>query len=515
MKRKISVVTLLIFMILLFFQAFPDNAIAASEIEFTFQEKLDPKLEKIGSFYHYETIEAWHYSGGYWKNVKQGITVNDSLVEDLRHLERYFIPSGGYPISFTLPYEVQQAISQGKKVVIQAESNHPNLHIGDMLKFIDQPAKYSVTVSGNKLSAMIHPVFNYEQSALGGFITFTDYGLGLSKEIPFVKQMYGSNGYSLFYKNGTSRGAWNGLSNYVYSPGSNLIDIKTINPDGTFKSTYSINTDPYGMTSTSDIRIGQSSGVFKSAGALGLLFGYPINFNFYVEGEGKSDIVMTEFELVEKATGKVVDRFKRTIDPLDPFNSSKQTLTRTTSTVTKAPVVKAGVEYKIRAKYQFISFAEGAFDIKNPASMTAAQKAITTGVNRNQLNIMYSYDSKALVDGSFDYTGVQNSNDKPSIALKNMETATFEWDYQVPATVKRYVKLAGKIPVDFAAVNTDTNNDWAVVYGQIATSNIGITEPVKLYRGGTEVKFLDPNSSHSVRFRVAHLFGEEDIVQRL
>jgi hypothetical protein len=379
-------------MVLLLLPLFASSVRAAPEIEFTFEEEVDPKLQEIASFMHYEVIQAWHHSGDRWSNEKLGITVDDSkLGGDLRLLQEYLIPDTGYPFEFNLPYEVIKAIGEGKKVVVKAESAHPGINIGQFMNYIDEPEKYPATISGNKMKIMMHPYFNYERDPIIGtnLLGHLQAGFEIGLNIPFVKQMYGMNTYSVF-----GNGLYEKPMASTFTSGINNdrgeLHFSRINPKtGAIYPGYTLEITNTGqMVSSSGLRVGQSEGVFRSSGAFGLSFHYPINFRFYVEGEGKSDMILTEFELVEKSTGKVIDSFKRSIDPTDPFNPYKQAITRISTTVTKSRTVKPGEDYTVRAKYQFISFAEGAFDITNPASMTPEQRALTTEVNRNQFKFL-------------------------------------------------------------------------------------------------------------------------------
>ena len=390
MKNRHFTITLI--MVLLLLPLFASSVRAAPEIEFTFEEEVDPKLQEIASFMHYEVIQAWHHSGDRWSNEKLGIMVNDSqLGGDLRNLQKYLIPETGYPFEFNLPYEVIKAIGEGKKVVVKAESAHPGINIGQFMNYIDEPEKYPATVSGNKMKIMMHPYFNYERDPIIGtnLLGHLQAGFEIDLNIPFVKQMYGMNTYSVF-----GNGLYEKPMASTFTSGINNdrgeLHFSRINPKtGAIYPGYSLKiTDTGQMVSSSGLRVGQSEGVFRSSGAFGLSFHYPINFRFYVEGEGKSDMILTEFELVEKATGKVIDSFKRSLDPIDPFNTAKQTITRIASSPKSARAVKSGEDYTVRAKYQFISFAEGAFDITNPASMTPEQRALTTEVNRNQFKFL-------------------------------------------------------------------------------------------------------------------------------
>jgi len=368
----IMVVLLLIFM--------PTTARASSDIELILNDEVDPKLEEIVSKYHHQTIQAWHHSGGYWQNLTLGIKVDDDkLGGDLDQLERYIIPEEGYPFEMTLPYEVVQAMNEGKKVVAKVESSHPGFKLEHIMKDLSQPEKYKVTISGNKMKILMHPAFNYETKD-GLLVMYQDKGIFTKVDIPFVKQMFGKNGFSLYTASGGYYGGDAAYSNYADTAANNSIVPSIMNADGTLHAGYMIDTEGHGSVPSSSIRIGQSAGVFQAGGAFGLSFNYPLNFRFFVEGEGKSDIVMRELELIDE-NGKVIESFRRNIDPADPFNPSKQTLIRTSTSPEGASVLDPEKIYKLRAKYQFISFAEGAFDLNDLSTMTPEQRAVTTEVN--------------------------------------------------------------------------------------------------------------------------------------
>ena len=142
----------------------------------------------------------------------------------------------------------------------------------------------------------------------------------------------------------------------------------------------------------------------------------------------ESDMVMRELELIDPETGEVVESFKREIDNLEPFNTNKEKLIRTNSDPRNASGLKKGKKYKVRAKYQYISFEEGKFDISKPELMTDKQRSLSTGVIPNELDVHYSYDDNVFKDGVFDESFKKISTDKPNIELKNLEYATFEWE---------------------------------------------------------------------------------------
>ncbi len=149
---------------------------------------------------------------------------------------------------------------------------------------------------------------------------------------------------------------------------------------------------------------------------------------FDVAGKSQADMVMRELELIDPETGEVVESFKREIDNLEPFNTNKEKLIRTNSDPRNASGLKKGKKYKVRAKYQYISFEEGKFDISKPELMTDKQRGLSTGVIPNELDVHYSYDDNVFKDGVFDESFKKISTDKPNIELKNLEYATFEWE---------------------------------------------------------------------------------------
>jgi len=205
--------------------------------------------------------------------------------------------------------------------------------------------------------------------------------------------------------------------------------------------------------------------------------------------DSSADMVMRELELIDTETGKVIESFKREVDNLEPFNTLKQKLIRTSTTPMVASILSRDKTYKVRAKYQFISFEKGAFDISKPELMTPEQREITTEVVPNDLDVHYSYDDHALVDGVFDQSHKELSIDKPYVELKNLEYATFEWEFKVSDTAKKYVKIAGVVPSTFAQKNKDDINtdNWAVVFGRLEPNDIGMHKNVRLINNSNEV----------------------------
>jgi len=229
---------------------------------------------------------------------------------------------------------------------------------------------------------------------------------------------------------------------------------------------------------------------------------------FDVEKEGQSNIIMRELELIDPETGKVLESFKRDIDNLDPMNVNKQKLIRTNTNPYNASELKKDKVYKVRAKYQFVSFKEGEFDISKPEKMTNKQRNITTKVNPSKLDVKYAFDNNATKEGTFDITEVKTYNKE----LKNLETATFEWNFKVPETTKKYIKIAGMVPDEFAKKGADEieKDNWSAVFAKLASNDIGMNKNVRLINEENKVVTSYKKGEYfRLIFPVEHVEGKE------
>ena len=217
----------------------------------------------------------------------------------------------------------------------------------------------------------------------------------------------------------------------------------------------------------------------------------------------RSEMILREMELIDPETGKVLESFKRNLDPVDPFN--KQTIVATHNNIKGASTLKKGKTYKVKAKYQYIDFSKGSFNISNPANMTPEQSALTTGVVPNTLDVKYAYDVKTGQQGQFDLT---QSVTGAGTALKNLEIADFEWDYVVP-TDKKAVKIAGIVPKTFSKdKNTSDKDDWGTLYAMIEPANLALNQPIELYDGsGKRTNVPVPGDTHSLIINGEHALG--------
>lgn len=237
---------------------------------------------------------------------------------------------------------------------------------------------------------------------------------------------------------------------------------------------------------------------------------YYTPIRFRVADEEGSNIAVTELELIDES-GKVVDSFKRELDFKDPIYSKGKTI-RTTTTHTEAPLVKPGDKFTLRSKMRFVSFKEGKFDINNPSSMTAKQKAITTEIPIDRLNYMYKYDKNISLSEVYNEEGNVMSIDKRGVPVRNNEELSFEWEYTVPEDgIEEYIALSVKVPWAYREINENFVDDWATVFAKIKNNknDIGMKAPITMLKGGSPQQFVEIGEGHSFEFNVHHYDGED------
>lgn len=254
----------------------------------------------------------------------------------------------------------------------------------------------------------------------------------------------------------------------------------------------------------------QSSGNYRTAG---------VNYFNYIENQGKawdnkhgaskdwfytmvkvqvgnkSEVVLREMELIDPTNGKVLESFKRNLDSSDPFN--KQTIQATHPNIKGASALTKGKTYKVRAKYQYIDFSKGSFNISKDTNMTPEQRALSTGIAPNTLDVKYAYNEKASQQGQFDLNAPVTGT---TTELKNLQTASFEWNYTVPKD-KKAVKIAGFVPKTFPkSKNASDKDDWGTLYAMIEPKDLALNHPIELYYGkGQRTSVPVPVDTHSVK----------------
>lgn len=188
--------------------------------------------------------------------------------------------------------------------------------------------------------------------------------------------------------------------------------------------------------------------------------------------EGDDNMVMKELEVIDPETNKVINSYKRELNPEDPFDVSKQTISRLKEDGKE--YVEKGKTYKVRAKYQYISFTEGKFNINDPSSMSEKQKLISTEIDRNEVLAKVALDNKLASED------IKISKDKPNKRLMNLEEASFEWDYKVPLNVSKTVKIKPVVTKLYDSKNMIKEDDYAELTFRVKSNDIAAKAPVLL-----------------------------------
>lgn len=274
-----------------------------------------------------------------------------------------------------------------------------------------------------------------------------------------------------------------------------------------------VNASEHGNWRTTDVNEGYFTGNYNMI-VKGWYFTGAI---IEVRDEVREDVILTEMDLIDTESGKAIETFRRTLDPLDPLNEKKQKVTMSSSHPKDASKLDREITYKVRAKYKFISFIEGKFNIAMPASMTDVQRNLSTTLDKNELLKTKSYDEKALLDGVYDKTGIEISKTNPYARMLNLQEETFEWTLEeIPEDVEKYVKIGGLIPEGFfpKEKNENPNNDWGVLYGNVEkdTNDMGMHKDVKLINNDNEkMKTYRKGEDLRLVFPIEHVDGEDII----
>jgi len=259
-------------------------------------------------------IELWHYSGGYWEG--RGVRIYDKDAGTGWNDPDYIADVLGVPVDFavSLPNIVRDKILEfgmdGIEVVIQFNDEYAGI---DLLE--DNMFRFDTSVSINTSINPKYQISNQELifEALPKFNCAGDYNYtGVNKTIPKVKEGYGRNVYSLFYKTGGHAGRILG----THSGEGGMLDYNIIlDRDGNLESGHQL--DIYdeaetlkviGSCNSSDVTIGK--GTFNNAGAVGMQFWYPMKISIYAKGNDAAKAHIKHF----KADGTPLTQYNYTSD---------------------------------------------------------------------------------------------------------------------------------------------------------------------------------------------------------
>ncbi|WP_242866843.1 DUF5704 domain-containing protein, partial [Abyssisolibacter fermentans] len=260
-----------------------ENKASQVKVHFLTQEEPLEHYDEIGSMTKQEPLEMWHYSGGYWKGKIGGenIYLKDTEMEekwaDPEYLGQKLMEQGKeLDFEIELPETMQDELdnlSDGEEIHVYISET--NLDINDIFQDEISP---TCELKGDKIIIHAYPKLNCTDES------YKDYVAGLNKNIPIIKENFGRNLYSMF---NCENNAQLGAACSTQSDEEGKIPFWGIeNARGHLKDGFKVDISKNGITrrDSSDVKIGIDT--FRDAGAVGLLFTYPMELKFYKKPSG-------------------------------------------------------------------------------------------------------------------------------------------------------------------------------------------------------------------------------------
>lgn len=254
------------------------------QVHFITQEEPLENYEEIGTVTKQDYLEMWHYSGGCWKGVIGG---EEIYLKDEEMKKKWADPEYlGQKIreekkKLNFEVEIPQKVKQELNNLCDGEEIHVYIK-GTTLKIKDifqQNIQPTCEVKGDKIIIQnAYPKLNCKKDI------YDDYVSGLNKTIPITEEAFGNNLYSVFKR---SDDAHLGMAYATHSDEEGKIPYWGIeNAKGYLKEGYKVDTTKNNTTrrNSSEVKIGIDT--FKNAGAVGLLFTYPMELKFYKKPSG-------------------------------------------------------------------------------------------------------------------------------------------------------------------------------------------------------------------------------------
>jgi hypothetical protein len=225
-----------------------------------------------------ESLDLWHYSGGYWKVGNAGS--DKIVVSDTEMLNRGIdgVMADEYAeFDINIPASAQAIINEGGQVVPKAFTYSAALET-----LFDMESAEMLLEDGS-LFFKVKPKFNLVPQRE---LSFLNYNLNLSNEVPLIDREYGYNIYSLFGNGESGAQAAGRLSRWD----PDAVEAGYVHPsmitglNGALEGGHTIYIRGSAVGSAG-YRVGD--GTFAAGGAVGLSFSYPVLFRFYevVEAE--------------------------------------------------------------------------------------------------------------------------------------------------------------------------------------------------------------------------------------
>ncbi|MGI6777472.1 MAG: hypothetical protein ACOX7R_05470 [Acetivibrionales bacterium] len=303
MKRKIFVV-FCVFLLLL--------------LSITFVQAETDLFRILDDMYITDTIEIWHYSGGYWKNESNGMMVKDKEIGN--NLNVLMEKLGSEPATFTfkmsqeLMNKAREETAKGNMVRNALMTTNPEeIKLQDYFNFdVDishwnggsgignRWYNYTVNEDTGETTIELHPKFHFYKVNMVSeerILTYRQFPhlKDTVLSIPLVHPDFGSNDYSLFGKNGVNVNAGHAkgylIEGDIFAEG-NIPDaaegrilptqIKDIygNLESGFKIRFADKRYDNKDYDSEDLTIGK--GTFSDGGAVSLQFDYKLYYCVYV-----------------------------------------------------------------------------------------------------------------------------------------------------------------------------------------------------------------------------------------
>ncbi|TCK99485.1 hypothetical protein EDC19_0105 [Natranaerovirga hydrolytica] len=288
-----------------------------------------PSIQEIGKIGPLEeSIELWHYSGGYWKYGD--IVIYDNNLDDYINDPVELGEALNQEITFEIPIDqaLYETIKELEEVTILCSTTLEDKSITDL--FYGKP---NIEISNQTIYFKGNPKFHFYSGDNVTFETFLDEGT-LNQTIPIVDPDYGYNTYAIWRRDravdwGRAEGYFNKEDVYAPAPENSgkIAPSQIKNAAGHLRDGFTIRARTT-MRPSEESSVGYNT--FSNAGAVGMHFKYPIELTFY--GSATKDL-SAEFETLPRSAAsgeevlvgiKIESTFEETVKNVE-YNWTIQT----------------------------------------------------------------------------------------------------------------------------------------------------------------------------------------------
>lgn len=255
-------------------------------------ENFVKEMSKIGEYSNLDnSVELWHYSGGYWgyKNIR----IYDKDIENLLEKPESLVDALKDDIFFEIPIdeELYNKLVKSEDIKVVCKTTLPGKKIADLFNGTPQ-----IEIKNKIIYFKAKPKFNfYNEESYSTII-----GEKLKVVIPIVDPEYGYNAYAIWSR--FAEKDWGGALGYFdkndpfsFAP----VETGRISP-AQIKNSKGHLLDGFTFKTGNITRNSNNSsvgyGTFMDGGAVGIHFDYPIIFEFY-SGKIQKDLWLQLEEL--------------------------------------------------------------------------------------------------------------------------------------------------------------------------------------------------------------------------